>query len=101
MDRRVTFKQEETSGHEPQSGLDTKTDRLTDRQLQSDFDFDTRPVAATCSLYSRRESPTQKMEAIRSSETSVLTKTTRRQIPDDGFLQSHRRENLKSYKKSF
>jgi hypothetical protein len=40
MDRTVTFKQEETSGHEPQSRLDTKTDRLTDRQLQSDFDFD-------------------------------------------------------------
>jgi hypothetical protein len=32
MDRTVTLKQEETSGHEPQSGLDTKTDRLTDRQ---------------------------------------------------------------------
>jgi hypothetical protein len=40
MDRTVTFKQEETSGHEPQSGLDTKTDRLTDRQSQCDFDFD-------------------------------------------------------------
>jgi hypothetical protein len=40
MDRTVTFKQEETYGHEPQSGLDTKTDRLTDHQLQSDFDFD-------------------------------------------------------------
>jgi hypothetical protein len=30
MDRTVTFKKEETSGHEPQPGLDTKTDRLTD-----------------------------------------------------------------------
>jgi hypothetical protein len=39
MDRTVTFKQEETSGHEPQPGLDTKTDRLTDRQSQRDFDF--------------------------------------------------------------
>jgi hypothetical protein len=39
MDRTVTFKQEETSGHDPQSGLDTKTDRLTDRQSQYDFDF--------------------------------------------------------------
>jgi hypothetical protein len=39
MDRTVTFKQEETSGHEPQMGLDTKTDRLTDRQSQCDFDF--------------------------------------------------------------
>jgi hypothetical protein len=40
MDRTVTFKQEETSGHEPQPGLDTKTDRLIDRQSQCDFDFD-------------------------------------------------------------
>jgi hypothetical protein len=40
MDRTVTFKHEETSGHEPQPGLDTKTNRLIDRQSQCDFDFD-------------------------------------------------------------
>jgi hypothetical protein len=40
MDRTVTFKEEETSGHEPQPGPDTKTDRLTDRQSQCDFDFE-------------------------------------------------------------
>jgi hypothetical protein len=38
-----------------------------------------------------------KIEAIRSSETSVHTRTTQRQIPEDGILHSHRRENLKSY----
>jgi hypothetical protein len=40
---------------------------------------------------------TLKMEALSSSETSVLTRAIRRNIPVDTFLHSHRRENLKSY----
>jgi hypothetical protein len=37
-------------------------------------------------------------EALSSSETSVLTRVTRRNTPEVAILHSHRRENLKSYK---
>jgi hypothetical protein len=42
-------------------------------------------------------SSTLKMEAIRSSKTSVNTISTWWHIPDDCFLYSHHRETLKSY----
>jgi hypothetical protein len=55
-------------------------------------------LGTTLAVTSHQSTLLRSVEAIHSSETSVLTRTTLHIIPEDGILHSHRSENLKSYR---
>jgi hypothetical protein len=79
----------------PESPLCSATADLS-RCSRFSLRYSSQPVSIRLTL-ARVISSTLKMEAIRSSETSVYIKPTRYHIPEDGILHSHRCENLRSY----
>jgi hypothetical protein len=54
-------------------------------------------LGTSLAVTSNRRTLLRNAKALSSSEASVLTRATLRDIPEDGVLHSHRREYLKFY----
>jgi hypothetical protein len=76
--------------------LSTSIIRMTRKSEYFVFLRSVRLLLVTANIPS---SPILMMEALSSSETSILIRATRRNSPEDDVLHSLRRENLKYYKR--